>query len=78
MYVMRRQNSREQSPADAQQFPDELPAWSPDGAWLVYTAQPDSMGDFDLYTLAVDGDHTHAWWSNGRAMIAGRPGGRGK
>jgi Tol biopolymer transport system component len=57
LYVMRA-DGREQYRLTRNSFPDELPAWSPDGAWLVYTAQPDSMGDFDLYALAVDGDRT--------------------
>lgn len=37
-------------------WPEELPAWSPNSEWLVYAAQPDPLGDFDLYVLHVDGD----------------------
>ncbi|MFZ1475329.1 MAG: hypothetical protein WAV79_20625 [Anaerolineae bacterium] len=55
LYVMAA-NGHEQYRLTRNSFPDELPAWSPDGAWLVYTAQPDSLGDYDLYALAVDGD----------------------
>ena len=57
LYVMRA-DGREQYRLTRNSFADELPAWSPDGAWLVYTAQPDSMGDYDLYALAVDDDRT--------------------
>ncbi|WP_423226294.1 hypothetical protein [Candidatus Amarolinea aalborgensis] len=57
LYVMAA-DGREQYRLTRNSFPDELPAWSPDGVWLVYTAQPDSMGDYDLYALAVDGDRT--------------------
>lgn len=55
LYVMRA-DGREQIRLTRNGFPDELPAWSPNGAWLVYTAQPDSLGDYDLYALEVDGD----------------------
>lgn len=37
-------------------WPEELPVWSPDGEWLAFTAQPDPMGDFDLYAMHVEGD----------------------
>lgn len=37
-------------------WPEELPAWSPDSAWLAYAAQPDPLGDFDLYVMHVDGE----------------------
>ena len=57
LYVMRA-DGHEQYRLTRNSFPDELPAWSPDGAWLVYTAQPNSLGDYDLYALAVDGDRS--------------------
>ncbi len=37
-------------------WPEEQPAWSPNSEWVVYAAQPDPLGDFDLYVLHVDGD----------------------
>ncbi len=55
LYVMNA-DGHEQYRLTRNDFPDELPAWSPNGAWLVYTAQPDSLGDFNLYALEVDGD----------------------
>lgn len=57
LYVMRA-DGREQFRLTRNKFADELPAWSPNGAWLVYAAQPDPMGDFDLFALAVDGKRT--------------------
>ncbi len=49
-------DGREQIRLTRTTWPEELPAWSPDSAWLVYAAQPDPLGDFDLYVLHVDGD----------------------
>lgn len=43
-------------------FLDEYsPAWSPDGAWIVYTAGTgnDGQGTFDLYLMRADGRDAH-------------------
>ncbi|MBC7871904.1 MAG: PD40 domain-containing protein, partial [Chitinophagaceae bacterium] len=37
---------------------DRLPAWSPDGNWIVYASDTRGDGNYDIYRMRVDGEGT--------------------
>ena len=39
-------------------YPDRDPAWSPDGKWIVFAADPDNDGNLDLYVMNADGSNS--------------------
>jgi TolB protein len=45
---------------------DRLPAWSPDGEWVIYSTDSNADGRFDLYRTRPDGTDTELVYSDGR------------
>ncbi len=45
---------------------DRLPAWSPDGNWIIYSSDTRGDGTLDLYRVSPDGGRPEQLLSNGR------------
>ncbi|MFN8448214.1 MAG: hypothetical protein U0521_06400 [Anaerolineae bacterium] len=44
---------------------DRTPAWSPDGAWIVYSSDTRGDGGHDLYRVSADGGEPEVLFSDG-------------
>lgn len=45
---------------------DRVPAWSPDGAWIIFSSDTRNDGTFDLYRVRPNGDDLQLVFSNGK------------